>query len=33
MKCTFHRPEVVNTHEWDAIRRKLRADLEELETG
>ena len=32
MRCTFHRPEVVNTHEWDAIRRKLRADLEELET-
>lgn len=33
MKCTFNRPETINTHEWDAILRKLRADLEELETG
>ena len=33
MKCTFNRPEAINTHEWEAIRRKLRADLEELKTG
>ena len=33
MKCTFYRPETINTEEWNNIRSKLRADLEELETG
>ena len=33
MKCTFYRPETINTEEWDSIRSKLRADLDELETG
>ncbi len=32
MKCTFYRPETVNVKEWKAIREKLRADLDELET-
>lgn len=33
MKCTFYRPETISTEEWDSIRSKLRADLDELETG
>ena len=33
MKCTFYRPERINTAEWDAIRKKLREDLNELESG
>ena len=33
MKCTFYRPETINTEEWNNVRSKLRADLEELETG
>ena len=33
MKCTFYYPKTINTKEWDAIRGKLKSDLEELETG
>ena len=33
MKCTFHRTEKIDISEWNAIRRKLRADLAEMETG
>ena len=33
MKCTFYRPETINTEEWNAICSKLRTDLDELETG
>ena len=33
MKCTFYRPQNINTSEWKAIRSKLRADMDELETG
>ena len=33
MKCTFYRPKTVNIEEWNTIRGKLRADLNELETG
>ena len=33
MKCTFYRPERINTAEWNAIRKKLREDLNEMETG
>ena len=33
MKCTFYRPKAVDFKEWEAIRGKLLADLDELESG
>lgn len=33
MKCTFYRPEAINTTEFNSIREKMLRDLEELETG
>ncbi len=33
MKCTFYRPEKVDLGEWNEIRKKLLADLKELESG
>lgn len=33
MKCTFYRPETIDTQKWNAIRGELRADLNELENG